>query len=49
MKIVTSAAELAGMFAAPAYAQDKPIECRLVAASTNPVVCNVLGPPGRAS
>jgi len=42
MKIVTTAAALAVMLAAPAFAQDKPIEFRLVAASTNPVGCTAL-------
>lgn len=46
MKIVTKAAALAVMLAAavfaPAFAQDKPIEFRLVAAKTNPVGCNAL-------
>jgi hypothetical protein len=42
MKFVTSAAALAVMLAVPAFAQDKPIEFRLVAAKTNPVGCNAL-------
>jgi len=42
MKIVTSVAALAVVLAAPAFAQDKPIEFRLVAATTNPVGCNAL-------
>jgi hypothetical protein len=42
MKIVISTAALAVMLAVPAFAQDKPIEFRLVAAKTNPVGCNAL-------
>jgi len=42
MKTVTTAAALAVMLAAPAFAQDKPIEFPLVAASGNPVGCTAL-------
>jgi hypothetical protein len=42
MRIVTSAAVLAVILAAPAFAQDKPIEFRLAAAKTNPVGCTAL-------
>ncbi|CAN5288736.1 hypothetical protein BH10PSE6_BH10PSE6_01100 [soil metagenome] len=44
MKIVLSVAALAVVLAGPAFAQDKPIEFRLVAATTNPVGCTALDP-----
>jgi hypothetical protein len=44
MKIGKSMAALAVVLAYPAFAQDKPIESRLVAAKTNPVGCTALDP-----
>jgi hypothetical protein len=44
MKIVKSATLLVVMLAVPAFAQDKPIEFRLVAATSNPVGCTALDP-----
>jgi len=42
MRILTSTAVLAAILAVPAFAQDKPIEFRLAAATTNPVGCTAL-------
>jgi hypothetical protein len=42
MRIIASAAVLTVILAVPAFAQDKPIEFRLVAAKTNPVGCTSL-------
>jgi len=44
MRIVTSTAVLAVILAVPAFAEDKPIEFRLAAATTNPVGCTALDP-----
>ena len=44
MKLVKSAAVLAALLAFPAFAQDKPIEFRLIAADSNPVGCRALDP-----
>lgn len=44
MKFVLFTAALAVVLAGPAFAQDKPIEFRLVAATTNPVGCTALDP-----
>jgi hypothetical protein len=44
MNIVKSAAALATLLVFPAFAQDKPIEFRLTAASGNPVGCTALDP-----
>ena len=44
MKFVTSAVALAVLLAYSAFAQEKPIEFRLIAADTNPVGCRALDP-----